>query len=86
MRSSNNKWKKSFYALVKKTIGGATIEIIREIASWMWPSLTFGILTSAFIKFFLYNRGPFSLCSKDSRRSKYNFKWFKGSIYTNKFR
>lgn len=39
--------------------------MMREMTGKIWPGLTFGISTSAFIRLFIYSKGLFSLYNED---------------------
>ena len=69
-------------ALQRKATRKATSKVVTETAGWTWLNLTLETSISAFIRPFLYDRGPFSLCSRglsslcdrNGKRSRRNFR------------
>ena len=69
-------------ALQRKVTGGVTSEVVREMASWTRPDLTFGTLISTSTRPLLYGgdlpslcgRALSFLCGEDGRRSRHNSK------------
>lgn len=56
-RSGGYNQKRKSCCFIKKATRRITRKLVRKIAGWMWPNLTFETSILAFTKFFLYNKG-----------------------------